>query len=210
MEPFDRFPWYGHRLVVSIPVDLSANEELAKIEEKGTKGRYVSVERLLELEDGKVEWRMATSSTPGGIIPSFISESSLPGQIAAVCVSFRDHCHTTHFDYRMSHIFSSGSTPCARKGIINTLAMLHNFIQLNTVSSLTRRIPCGSFTRARDIFPLEDNQRCTYYAMHHLYLPSWSPLGSTDAPHALSSHHSVRRTRRRKPRERYCPVPSSL
>ncbi|KAF9246465.1 hypothetical protein BU15DRAFT_40332 [Melanogaster broomeanus] len=70
-------------LIVSIPIDLSSNEELARIEEKGTKGRYVSVERLLETEDGKVEWRMATSSSPGGMIPSFVSESSIPGQISA-------------------------------------------------------------------------------------------------------------------------------
>jgi hypothetical protein len=86
------------------------DEELAKIEEKGTKGRYVSVERLLELEDGQVEWRMATSSLPGGSIPSFVSEHSMPGQIAAVCMSLRHYCHMIHFDYRMSHIFSSGST----------------------------------------------------------------------------------------------------
>lgn len=73
-------------MVVSIPVDLSGpgDEDLAKLEEKGTKGRYVSVERLLELDDGTVEWRMATSSTPGGSIPTFITEGSMPGQISAV------------------------------------------------------------------------------------------------------------------------------
>jgi len=75
--------------VVSIPVDLSGSgdEELAKLEEKGTRGRYVSVERLVELEDGKVQWIMATSSTPGGSIPSFIAEGSIPGQIAAVDIT---------------------------------------------------------------------------------------------------------------------------
>lgn len=73
-------------MVISIPVDLSGpgDEELAKLEEKGTKGRYVSVERLIELEDGNVEWQMATSSTPGGSIPNFITENSMPGQISAV------------------------------------------------------------------------------------------------------------------------------
>jgi hypothetical protein len=78
--------------VVSIPVDLSGpdDEDLAKLEEKATKGRYVSVERLLELDDDTVEWRMATSSTPGGSIPNFITESSMPGQISAVNItSFR-------------------------------------------------------------------------------------------------------------------------
>lgn len=125
-------------MIVSIPIDLSVDEELAKIEEMGTKGRYVSVERLLELGDGKIEWRMATSSTPGGRIPSFVSEHSLPGQIAAVCTSPRTPCHITHSDHRMSHIFSSGSTPCARKRVISTLTMLHNFVQPNTTSLLTR------------------------------------------------------------------------
>ncbi|OAX35724.1 hypothetical protein K503DRAFT_784860 [Rhizopogon vinicolor AM-OR11-026] len=41
-------------------LDLSGlgDEELANLEDKGTKGRYVSVEHLVELEDGKVEWQM--------------------------------------------------------------------------------------------------------------------------------------------------------
>lgn len=75
--------------MVSIPVDLSGSgdEELAKLEEKGTKGRYVSVERLVELEDGRVQWNMATSSTPGGSIPTFIAEGSIPGQISAVDIT---------------------------------------------------------------------------------------------------------------------------
>ncbi|KAG1891353.1 hypothetical protein F4604DRAFT_1876468 [Suillus subluteus] len=77
-------------LVVSIPGD----EDLAKLEEKGTKGRYVSVERLLELDDGTVEWRMATSSTPGGSIPNFITESSMPGQISADVPHFLKWFHT--------------------------------------------------------------------------------------------------------------------
>jgi len=81
-------------IIVSIPIDLSVDEELAKIEEKGTKGRYVSVERLLELEDGQVEWRMATSSLPGGNIPSFVSEHSMPGQIAADVPHFLKWFHT--------------------------------------------------------------------------------------------------------------------
>lgn len=51
------------------------------------KGRYVSVERLKELENGKVEWRMATSSSPGGSLPSFLVESSMAGQISAVSTS---------------------------------------------------------------------------------------------------------------------------
>ncbi|EJD05860.1 uncharacterized protein FOMMEDRAFT_139189 [Fomitiporia mediterranea MF3/22] len=69
-------------IVVSIPIDVSGDEEMSKAELKGARGRYVSVERLLELENGKTEWRMATSSTPGGSIPSFIAQASVPGQVA--------------------------------------------------------------------------------------------------------------------------------
>ncbi|KAK0483826.1 hypothetical protein IW261DRAFT_1465286 [Armillaria novae-zelandiae] len=71
-------------VVVSIPIDLSSPEDadLAKLEEKGVKGRYVSVEQLVELENGNTEWRMATSSTPGGLIPSFLAESTMNSTIA--------------------------------------------------------------------------------------------------------------------------------
>ena len=74
-------------MIVSIPIDLSEDSELEALEEKGIKGRYVSVERLTELENGKTEWRMATSSTPGGSIPTFIVESSMASKIAEVRVS---------------------------------------------------------------------------------------------------------------------------
>jgi len=71
-------------LVVSIPVDLTApgSEDLLRFEELGVKGRYVSVERLMELEGGETEWRMATSGTSGGNIPGFISEFVMPSKIA--------------------------------------------------------------------------------------------------------------------------------
>ncbi|KAL0066409.1 hypothetical protein AAF712_006451 [Marasmius tenuissimus] len=68
--------------IVSIPVDLSADPELAKLEEKGVKGRYVGVEQLLELENGNTEWRMATSSSPGGNIPNFLTEMSINSKIS--------------------------------------------------------------------------------------------------------------------------------
>lgn len=71
-------------IFVSIPVDLSSDPELAKLEEKGVKGRYVSVESISELSGGNTEWRMATSSSPGGRIPTFIVESSMASSISAV------------------------------------------------------------------------------------------------------------------------------
>ncbi|KAF8969642.1 hypothetical protein BDZ97DRAFT_211179 [Flammula alnicola] len=72
-------------LIVSLAIDLTGkgDEELHLLEEKGTKGRYVSVERVLELENGNTEWRMATSSTPGGSIPGFIVESTMAKKIAS-------------------------------------------------------------------------------------------------------------------------------
>jgi len=72
-------------LIVSLSIDLTSkgDEELRSLEERGTKGRYVSVERVMELENGNTEWRMATSSTPGGRIPSFMVESTLPKKIAS-------------------------------------------------------------------------------------------------------------------------------
>ncbi|KAF8163618.1 hypothetical protein B0H34DRAFT_745641 [Crassisporium funariophilum] len=76
--------------IVSLAIDLSSqeDEELQKLEEKGIKGRYVSVERIVELENGNTEWRMATSSTPGGSIPNFIVESTMAKKIAAVSFFF--------------------------------------------------------------------------------------------------------------------------
>ncbi|KAJ7685350.1 hypothetical protein DFH06DRAFT_1313662 [Mycena polygramma] len=80
--------------IVSIPVDLTEDQELAKLEEKGVKGRYVSVERLLELEDGSIEWRMATSSTPGGSIPTYFVEKSMGSKIAEDVPHFMKWFHS--------------------------------------------------------------------------------------------------------------------
>ncbi|KAL1735377.1 hypothetical protein EV714DRAFT_200874 [Schizophyllum commune] len=72
--------------IVQIPIDLSPDPELSKLEEKGVKASYVSVEQLTELnggsEGGKVRWTMATSSHPGGMIPDAITNASLAGEIA--------------------------------------------------------------------------------------------------------------------------------
>lgn len=79
-------------------------------ESKRVRGKYVSVERVQEMDKGRqVEWRMATSSDAGGkhlivhIIPSrwcnpiyahegniprFVTNSSLPNSIAEDVPSF--------------------------------------------------------------------------------------------------------------------------
>ncbi|KAK2466701.1 hypothetical protein APHAL10511_000959 [Amanita phalloides] len=69
-------------LIVSIPVDLSGQDDLSKLEANAVRARYVSVESLVELEDGKTEWRMAMSADTGGYIPSFIAETMMPNSIA--------------------------------------------------------------------------------------------------------------------------------
>lgn len=73
-------------LFISIPLDLTGEPELAKLEEKGVKGRYVSVECLTELPSGKTEWRMATSSSPGGSIPAFLVNNTMASAISAVSI----------------------------------------------------------------------------------------------------------------------------
>jgi len=77
----------SNSLFISIPIDLSSDPELAKLEEKGVKGHYVSVEIIKQLPNGNTEWRMATSSSPGGRIPTFIVESTMASAISAVSTS---------------------------------------------------------------------------------------------------------------------------
>ncbi|KAG8715068.1 hypothetical protein FRC09_016962 [Ceratobasidium sp. 395] len=73
--------------VISLPLDVSSDESLASKEPLGVRARYVSVERVREL-DGQVEWiytvSMATSSNPGGMIPIFLSDSQMPSKIAEI------------------------------------------------------------------------------------------------------------------------------
>lgn len=54
------------------------------MEEKGVHAHYASIERLTELENGKVEWRMATSSKAGGAVPQFMTEMSMASNISHV------------------------------------------------------------------------------------------------------------------------------
>lgn len=103
-------------MIVSVPVDLSDDPELKKLEEKGIQARYVSVELLKELPDGKVEWRMATSSRAEGNLPQFLTERAMPSSIANVCSSIISYVvvQTSHFDLRMSPGFSNGCTRFAK------------------------------------------------------------------------------------------------
>ncbi|EKM55162.1 uncharacterized protein PHACADRAFT_255589 [Phanerochaete carnosa HHB-10118-sp] len=69
-------------LVISIPLDLTPIPDFAKLEEKRVQGRYVSIERIKDLGDGRLEWRMATSSKAGGLLPQSLTEMSMPSSIA--------------------------------------------------------------------------------------------------------------------------------
>lgn len=51
----------------------------------------------MELENGNTEWRMATSSNTRGSIPTFIVESMLPKEIAAVCFERISGTPSAHF-----------------------------------------------------------------------------------------------------------------
>ncbi|TFY83441.1 hypothetical protein EWM64_g557 [Hericium alpestre] len=79
-----------HGTFVSVPIDVSDDADMFKREFKATKGTYTSVESIKELPNGKVEWRMATSSSPGGKIPSWIVENTMAGTIAADVTHFLD------------------------------------------------------------------------------------------------------------------------
>jgi len=85
-------------MIVSLAIDLSSkgDEDLLKFEEHGVKGRYVSVERIVELENGNTEWRMATSSTPGGSLPNFLVESTMAKKIASDVPHFLKWFQTTN------------------------------------------------------------------------------------------------------------------
>ena len=62
------------------------------LEEKGVHGHYVSIERIKELDNGKVEWRLATSSRAEGNIPQFMTERSMASSISRVGI----HAYAVH------------------------------------------------------------------------------------------------------------------
>ncbi|KIM44102.1 hypothetical protein M413DRAFT_68133 [Hebeloma cylindrosporum] len=65
---------YSHRrqgIVITLPIDLSSksDKDLAEVEEKGVRGRFLSVEHIHEIDGDKVEWRRLVCVDPGGMIP---------------------------------------------------------------------------------------------------------------------------------------------
>ncbi|KAG8878388.1 hypothetical protein FRB97_002551 [Tulasnella sp. 331] len=68
--------------IISIPFDTTADEAMMAMEERGVRGKYAAVERIRELDDGTVEWRVATTTTVGGFVPDWITSRSVPSAIA--------------------------------------------------------------------------------------------------------------------------------
>lgn len=74
--------------VISVPFDTSSDEAMMSMEERGIKGKYAAIERITELEDGSVEWRVATTTTVGGYVPDWFTARAVPAAIAEVSFSF--------------------------------------------------------------------------------------------------------------------------
>lgn len=55
------------------------------------RGRYASVERILELPGDRVEWRMATTSSAGGLIPQFFANLAMPEVVSKVIPNIPIH-----------------------------------------------------------------------------------------------------------------------
>ncbi|KAI1847382.1 hypothetical protein JX266_006607 [Neoarthrinium moseri] len=70
-------------LVVSIPVpDFGTAEASRLAREKGAQvASYVSVERIRKLDDGRIEWLMATASDAGGVLPMWVQNMAMPGVV---------------------------------------------------------------------------------------------------------------------------------
>ena len=63
-------------------VSRPALHPLSKIVKGAVRGYYESVERVKKLENGEIEWIMATTSDAGGYIPTFLSELAMPSKIS--------------------------------------------------------------------------------------------------------------------------------
>jgi len=78
-------------IVISVPFNTASDKDLRNLEGSwgdhgkggvGVRGRYAAVEWLHVNAAGKVEWRMATTSAPGGMIPGALAAGAIPGAIA--------------------------------------------------------------------------------------------------------------------------------
>ncbi|KAF9483655.1 hypothetical protein BDN70DRAFT_276934 [Pholiota conissans] len=86
---------YSHNrrgIVVTLPIDLGSRstEELAVVEDRGIRGRCVSIEHILEIDGGFFEWRKVACRDPGGMIPKFWAQKHMAHEMAEESISFLD------------------------------------------------------------------------------------------------------------------------
>ena len=68
--------------VISIAIDHPNSPPSANV----VRGLYTSIERVQEVDDGKVEWIMATMSSAKGLIPNVLADTLMPSKIAEVSI----------------------------------------------------------------------------------------------------------------------------
>jgi hypothetical protein len=89
------------RIVITLPIDLSSESDknLAELEERGIRGRYVSVEHIHEVDGDRIEWRRVACTDPGGWIPKFWAKRKVLSSIVQVfffgCFTCSDHGYLT-------------------------------------------------------------------------------------------------------------------
>lgn len=93
------FPTGNRDFVVSVIArDVSETEFLVvsvntktpdcPIQKDFIRATYTSIERVRRREDGTSEWSMCTTTSPEGLVPSFIVNQVMPGQIVADVPAF--------------------------------------------------------------------------------------------------------------------------
>lgn len=54
------------------------------MEEKGVRGRYLSVDHILEVDGDKIEWRRLVCVDPGGMVPKCWAKSHFLSRLVEV------------------------------------------------------------------------------------------------------------------------------
>ena len=75
-----------HRIIVTIPIDLSSKStrNLVELEEEGVRGFYVCVEHIQEMAGEAIEWRRVACLDPGGFIPKCMTQKSILNKLIEV------------------------------------------------------------------------------------------------------------------------------
>jgi len=94
---------YSHKrqgIVITLPIDLSSESDknLAEMEEKGVRGRYVSVEHIREVDGDRIEWRRLACMDPGGLIPKFWARRKVLSSMVQENLSFFEWLKTLKLD----------------------------------------------------------------------------------------------------------------